>query len=197
MKPWMILYFPLLLYLLAVNNYLSPSTYDNVVYYEGAHSLATGIGYQIDEHPIVDWPPLLSAFLAIPMLLGLTEVIASKLVVLCFVCVGIGLIYQRLERDDRPFPLATTLLFTLTPTAFLWGTRVMTEWPFLTLALGFLTALDRLRWNRALSMDISRNAFARRCVIDKVRRRGLTPSSSRAGLALSILEGVLGMRLVA
>lgn len=135
---------PLLLCAAAINPYFLPGQYDDIVYYYGARSLAEHGTYQFEGKYIVDWPPVFSLVLAGPMLLGVGSVAATKAIVLVFVGAGLFLVRRLLEREGRADPLAVTVIFGLLPTAFLMGSRIMTEWPFITGSFLFLILLDRL-----------------------------------------------------
>lgn len=147
-----ILALPLLFYLLALNPYLAPDTYDNVVYFEGAQSLAHQGTYQSGGEWITDWPPMMSSLLALPMLLGFDSVWAAKVVVLVTVALGIFFAYRLLEQEERPLPLLSCFLCLITPVGFLWGGRVMTEWPYLCLSFLFLIGLGKLRRHYSLAL---------------------------------------------
>ncbi len=140
-----LLFLPLLLYGAALNPYFPPGTYDDIVFYYGARSLAEGGGFQFAGKYVVDWAPGLSALLAVPMALGFGSIWAAKLCIL--LCVGAGLLlaFRYLKAEGRPRPLITCTLFALLPTGFMMGTKIMTEWPFIALSflfLGLLRSLD-------------------------------------------------------
>lgn len=75
-------------YLLALNPYLGPATYDDVVYFLGAESLAKGEGYLYQGKLIGDWPPLFSTLLSLPMRFGFSSVWTAKLVVLTAILIS-------------------------------------------------------------------------------------------------------------
>lgn len=141
----LLLFLPLLLYGAAVNPYFPPGTYDDIVFYYGARSLAESGSFQFGGKYVVDWAPGLSVLLAVPMSLGFESVWAAKLCILLCVSAGLFLTFRYLRAEGRPRALVTCTLFALLPTGFMMGTGIMTEWPFIALSflfLGLLRSLD-------------------------------------------------------
>lgn len=138
---WVALTLPLLLYAAAVNPYLRPGVYDNVIYYYGALSLAQNGSFAYNGAYISDWGPVLSLLLATPMLFGLTGVWISKVMILLTVFLGCVAVYRCLRKEGRSYPLVTTVLFALSPVAYSSGTMVMKEWLYLAVSFLFLTLL--------------------------------------------------------
>ncbi len=142
------LFFPFLLYLLALNPYLEPSVYDDVIYLEGAKSIVTEGRYAYMGKIIRDWPPMMSICLAALYTMGFTSVLAAKIFVLSCVFVAMGLCYLILKQNQYEFPTLTYFTAMISPVLFLWGSRVMAEWPYFVFSLIFLFLLNRLENNR-------------------------------------------------
>lgn len=138
------LFLPIIPYLLALNPYLTPSTYDNIVYFEGARSIVESFTYSIDGIHIIGWPFGLSGLLAIPFSLGFDQVMIAKGLILCTALFSWQLIYQLLKEEKRPFPLLSTILFALSPFALQSGSRILSEYPFTLLSMLFLLLLSRI-----------------------------------------------------
>ncbi len=137
----LILTLPFLLYALGINPWFAPLTYDNILYWEGAKSLAYDGSYTLFGDTIRDWPPLFSFVLAIPMRLGIESLVLSKCLVLLSAFLAVQLSFSLLTRYDYPFPFLSALLFALLPSSLLWGTRLMSEWPYILLSLSLLYCL--------------------------------------------------------
>lgn len=153
--PLSLLTLPLLFYVLAINPYLAPSTYDNIIYYEGALSLFKTGKYYFFGEPIMDWPSLFSYMLAFVFRFSGTSLLACKILVLSFVFLSLFLCYNLLKLENRAFPLLSTLLLSLNTGYLIWGSRVMSDWPLLFFALLFLSLLYRLETQRSLLFAIS------------------------------------------
>lgn len=148
-----ILLLPLVLYVAALNPYFPPGNYDDLVYYSGAVSLADELSFKDEGRYIVDWPPGLSALVAIPFALGLESLWTAKILILFAAAAGLIAGWTLHRREGRPAPLVTFVLFALLPISFMMGTRLMTEWPYFFISALFLLALSRLRqhgWHTAL-----------------------------------------------
>jgi hypothetical protein len=150
---WAILLVPVL-YLLAINPWFMPDQHDDVLYFYGAKSIAEQGIFAMNDAVITDWPPGLSALISLGFHLGLGHVVAAKVLIVIFVMLGVVLIPRYLEGQGRSYPYVCTALTALFPISFMMGTRVLSEWPFLTLSVVFLLALERLRvapsWRWAL-----------------------------------------------
>lgn len=146
----LLLLLPALLYLLALNPYITPSTYDNIVYFEGAKSIVHHFSYSLDGLYIVGWPPALSALLAFPISLGFDSVLAAKVVILLMAVLSWQLIYQLLMEEKRPYPFLTTLLVAVSPFSLQSGSRILTEYPFLFVTFLFLLILPRIEKERSI-----------------------------------------------
>lgn len=153
-RVMLFLIIPFTLYLIGLNNFLAPETYDEVLYMEGAQSIAKGEGYRSMGEHIVDWPPLMSTYLSVPMMLGWTSVYVAKLQVLLLVIAAIIVLHHLLKQEKRPHPVLTCFLFLLLPASLIVGTRVMTEWPFLFLTFLFLVLLNRIAASRGIGWAI-------------------------------------------
>lgn len=143
------------LYGLALNPYLLPDTYDNVMYLVGARSIAEHGAFTFGGFRIADWPPGLSTLLAIPIALGFDGVVAAKLVILGTVILSLWASIHLLAQESRPHARLVTLAVAMLATAFLLGIRVMSEWPFTACSLGLLLVLHRMgasphRWRWAV-----------------------------------------------
>jgi hypothetical protein len=154
------------LYLLALNPYLGPSIYDDVIYRIGAESLVAGQGYTYDGKVIADWPPVFSILLATPIFLGFTSLWISKIVVLIFVGLSLFMVAKVFEIEDRENKVATYLLFAFSPVSFLCGSRLLSEWIFIFFVFLFLFALYQVNtktrawwgfwtWIAALSLALA------------------------------------------
>ncbi len=144
-RTLVVLLLPLLLYVAALNPYFPPDNYDDLVYYSGAVSLASDLSFKEEGIHIVDWPPVLSALVAIPFALGLESLWTAKICILFAAAAGLIAGWSLYRREGRPAPLLTFVLFALLPISFMMGTRLMTEWPYFLIAALFLIALSRLR----------------------------------------------------
>jgi len=140
-----VLLLPLVLYVAALNPYFPPDNYDDLVYYSGAVSLAEELSFKEEGIHIVDWPPVLSAVIAIPFALGLESLWTAKICILFAAAAGLIAGWWHYRREGRPAPLLTFVLFALLPISFMMGTRLMTEWPYFLVSALFLHALSRLR----------------------------------------------------
>lgn len=140
-----ILFLPLLFYVMGINPFLSPSSYDDVTYWEGANSLFYHHNYMINEEPIIDWPPGTSLLFSLPLLFGLKSFVWVKIVVVICVFFSALLAWKLLEKEKFPHAYISVFFFLLLPSSFLWGTRAMSEWPFTLWSLLFLFLLDKLR----------------------------------------------------
>lgn len=129
----------------ALNPFFLPGVYDNLVYFYGAVSLVEQGSIQFRGLPIVDWPPVVSVVLAIPILFGLESVVAAKVIIILCAAAGLLLARQLFQGEKRPFPVLTLVVFVLLPTSFLMGTRIMSEWPYFLASILFLYALHRMR----------------------------------------------------
>jgi hypothetical protein len=143
----MLVLLPLALYAAALNPFFLPATYDNIVYYFGGISLAEEGSYRFQGMHVVDWPPGVSALLAVPFSLGWKSVWAAKICILLVAAGGLLLGLRLLQNEKRPFPVLTLSLFALLPFSFLVGTRTMGEWPYFLASVAFLLALRKLRHN--------------------------------------------------
>lgn len=140
-----VLLLPLILYVAALNPYFPPDNYDDLVYYSGAVSLADELSFKEEGIHIVDWPPVVSALVAIPFALGLESLWTAKICILFAAAAGLIAGWWLYRREGRPAPLLTFVLFALLPISFMMGTRLMTEWPYFSVSALFLIALSRLR----------------------------------------------------
>jgi hypothetical protein len=171
-------------YLAAQNPYVAPSTFDDVVYLEGARSLATSFRYTFAGRPIAAWPPGFPAALAVPRLLGFGSIWAAKLVVLAFVAAAAALIHRHATRVGAMSParaLALTVLCLAAPTGFMWGTRVMSEWPFTALAFAFLLLLERVRLGRRPATALAAGGVLSAAIL--TRQIGVALAAAAAGQA--------------
>jgi hypothetical protein len=146
---WGVLAGTALVYALALNPYLLPETYDNVLYYASGRAIAETGAYTFGGWSVWDWPPGFPAMLAVPAALGWDSVLADKLVVFLSVGLGAVLALALLRREGRPWAKFSVAVALLVPTTFLQGTRVMSDWPFAALGFLFLYLLDRLDRPRA------------------------------------------------
>ena len=139
-------------YLLALNPYLGPATYDDVVYFLGAESLAKGEGYLYQGKLIGDWPPSSPLCFLCPCVSVSSSVWTAKLVVLTAILISFFAIYQLLERENREEKGLSFLLFALSPIGFIFGARVMSDWLFIALAYLFLLTLYQLDKQKQLGL---------------------------------------------
>ncbi len=158
---------PFTLYIIGLNPYVAPETYDDVVYLQGAASLANFDGYRSLGQPIVDWPPLLSVYLAIPMWLGLQSVWVAKLLILLTVALGMVMIYRYLDTLKRPHVVLICVLMLLLPNSLIWGTRVMTEWPYILLSFSFLFMLHKVNGRPYLSVIVLSGLLFAACLLTR------------------------------
>ena len=133
------------LYLLALNPWFMPDQHDDVLYYFGAISLLEDHAFNLNGLPITDWPPGMSAAIAISQAVLGASVVKAKLLILLFVAIGLWLLPRLLRQEGQPYPWACTALAGLFPISFMMGTRILSEWPFLTLTGLFFLLLERLR----------------------------------------------------
>ena len=140
-----LLLLPLILYIAALNPFFAPGSYDEILYYTGASSLAEDGTFKFREKFIADWPPATSVLLAIPFVLFGPSVLIAKICILLCAAAGLVLALRLFQNEQRPFPLLTLAVFALIPFSFSTGTRVLSEWPYLLASLLFLHALHRLR----------------------------------------------------
>lgn len=132
-----------LFYVLALNPYLGPGIFDDVVYLGGAESLAKGDGYYFNGQMIGDWPPFFSIILALPIYLGLPAIISAKIIVLIFVFLSLLIMNQLMLEEEWEYRIPVLLLFALAPTGLIWGSRIMSDWLFVCLVFTFLLLLKR------------------------------------------------------
>lgn len=140
-----VLLLPLVLYVAALNPYFPPDNYDDLVYYSGAVSLASELSFKEEGVHIVDWPPVLSALIAIPFALGLESLWTAKICVLLTAAAGLIAGCWLYRQEGRPAPVLAFVLFALLPVSFMMGTRLMTEWPYFLISALFLLTLHRVR----------------------------------------------------
>lgn len=147
MKFFRGLYFflPLFLYLLALNPYITPDTYDNVVYYEGARSFLSSGEYKVNNAYIVSWPPGVSLLLMIPFSLGFESVIAAKFVMIVLGFFSLFFFLLLMEKEKRAYPLLSCFLFALNPYTLQAFSRILSEAPFLFWSTLCLLTLSHLR----------------------------------------------------
>ena len=145
---YLLLFIPILLYIISLNSYLSPVTFDNVIYLEGAKSLLNDGTYTYMGKVIRDWPPVMSLSIVLFSSLGLSPIIAAKVFVLISVLIGMWFSFKVLEQESFDFPILSYFIFIISPTAFLWGTREMTEWPYMAFSMVFLFLLGKMEKNR-------------------------------------------------
>jgi hypothetical protein len=141
----LLLLLPLVLYAAALNPFFLPASYDDIVYYSGAVSLAEEGGFKFGGKYVVDWPPGFSALLSVPFRFGLESVWTAKVCVLFCAAAGLLLAWRLFLKERRPFPLLSITLFALLPVSFLMGTRIMSEWPYFAASMLFLHVLHKLR----------------------------------------------------
>jgi hypothetical protein len=135
---------PVLLYLMALNPHFAPSLYDDILYFFSARSLAETGRFMFDGKYVVDWAPGFPALIALPMLIGIGSVLASKIVVIACAALALPLGYRLLRAERWQHPLLCVLIGALLVESFLVGTRVMSEWPFMAVSFGFLLLLRRI-----------------------------------------------------
>jgi hypothetical protein len=143
-RIWLVL-LPIVLYAAALNPFFLPASYDDIIYHFGALSLAADGSFKFCGKYIVDWPPGLSALIAIPFRLGWQSVWTAKVCVLLCAATGLLCGFRLFQKEGRPFPALTFALFGLLPISFLMGTRTMSEWPYFLASILFLHVLRRLR----------------------------------------------------
>jgi hypothetical protein len=144
MKIKLFVIFTLVVILLGLNPYMEPNLYDNVTYYLGAQSLAHNGVYAMNGAPILDWPPLFSAILAIPMFFGFESLVISKLIVFLFVLLCLWVIthfFHILKREPALFFAGLTALL---PVGSLQPTMMFTEWPFVFFSTVFLLSIHQI-----------------------------------------------------
>lgn len=145
-----LLAFVVVLYLLGFNFYVPPNNGDDVVYYQGAVSLADGEGYKSQGLWIQDWPPVQSLLVAGTMFTtGNREYYVAKLVNLCSVVLALVLAHSLMKREGRRFPTLACLLIAVSPTSLLTGTGGQADFTFFALSMGYFLLLDRLGRTRS------------------------------------------------
>ncbi len=169
-----LLFLTLSLYLLALNPYLLPGIYDDIVYMAGAQSLALQGTYTYDGVQIADWPPLTSLLIATAYLFGCKELITLKSLMILFVVAGAFALYRLLTELNRPFAKWTLFLFLLTPSSLIWGTQVMSDWPYTAFSFVFLFFLHKLSISRRLSDALLACLFFSLCLFTRYFAIGLT-----------------------
>ena len=146
------------LYALALNPWFMPDQHDDVLYFYGATSIVDEGTYSLFGAAITDWPPGLSFLFSLLFRITGPCVIVAKCAILAFVALGLYLLPRFLRGQGRSYPVVCTALAALFPASFLMGTRVLSEWPFLTVTALFFLALDRLRktpsWRWALVVGV-------------------------------------------
>ncbi len=141
---------PVLLYVLALNPWFVPDQHDDVLYFFGAVSLVEGEGFALGGVPITDWPPVLSAAIALAMSALGPSVWVAKGLVLATVVAGIMLIVRTAKANAMPHPALVAGLTALLPVSLISGVSVLSEWPYLAASLAFLLALGKLESRRDL-----------------------------------------------
>ena len=141
-------------YALALNPYFIPGIYDDLLYHNAAASIARGDGFIYNGAFVFDWPPMFAWLLAGPHLVGIHSVLVSKLIVLVFVVLGLLAIFQALSREERPYPVLVCLLMAANPKSYQMGTRILSEWPFMTASFVFFALLARMRRERSPRLAI-------------------------------------------
>jgi hypothetical protein len=149
-----VLLLPVALYLAGVNAYALPDTFDNIVYLAGAKALVDTGAFTFGGWYVWDWPPGLSVVLGGVRLLGFDSIVAAKLVVVASVAFAIFSSRTILARGGWKAPVAASVIFALAPYAFLQGTRVMSDWPYLAASFAFFLALGELRERRTLALAV-------------------------------------------
>lgn len=146
-RRWQIavLLLPLLLYAAALNPFFPPGSYDEVLYYTGAASLAEEGAFKFRDLHISDWPPGFPALMAVPFYLAGPSVWVAKTCVLACAGVGLVLAFHLFQKERREFPLLTMVLFGLSSFGFSMGTRILSEWPYFLASMLFFLALLRAR----------------------------------------------------
>ena len=137
-------------HLLALNPYLFPQIYDNVVYYLGAQSIAEMSSFSFNGVPVVDWPPGFSLALALPFWLFGASVMAAKLFVFASLAVGLLLLWRLLAIEDRRHALLILGMFALLPATCKSSMQVMSELPYFAISVWVLLLIHRMRENRSL-----------------------------------------------
>lgn len=166
-KKQLLLFLPLIIYILALNPYIAPNTYDNIIYLEGAKSLVLEGKYAYQGKYIIDWPPLMSLLLSIPFFFGLYSVFLSKILVLICVAIGVWFSFKVLYQEEYKYPLLSCFMFVLSPTAFLWGTRIMTEWPYIAFSMIFLFLLGKMEKNRSTYLAVMAGLLFAICLLTR------------------------------
>ncbi len=136
---------PIIAYLLALNPYFLPETYDNAIFFQGAKAIAESGHFLWQGTYVVDWGPGLSGLLAIPIKLGFDSVLAAKFTIVVLILCGAILAHRLFIKEARPFPHLTLAITLLLPLSLLQGTRIMADWPYTTFAFLFLFLLQKLQ----------------------------------------------------
>jgi hypothetical protein len=130
------------LYGLAVTDIPRPDWSDGTIYLGAARGLASearyaDLGYAGECH-VTAYPPVTSLLLVPATFFG-RDVLASRLIVLACVFAAC-IVLWRYYRDEvgQSEALAFPLLVALLPEAFIWGTSIASEWPYLALSFQFL-----------------------------------------------------------
>lgn len=139
------LFLPIVLYALGINPYLAPSTYDEVVYWEGAKSIAYHGSYIVNGDYIVNTPPGLSLLLTIPLLLGFSSVAVGKIVIIICAAISMFLVLKILESENFPHYLLAIFFFFIVPSSFLGGIRLMSEWPYVMWTMLFFYLIRNMQ----------------------------------------------------
>lgn len=140
--------------ILAINPYFTPNYVDNIFYYHLGISLYETGSYEILNQKIVDWPPIFPFYLAGYFLLFGPSVIVGKIATLIAALAALLLLPQLLDQDNRPYPLATTFLFSLLPTSLIIGTMMMSDWLYMALSFLYLYLLNHLRTHKSIAMGV-------------------------------------------
>jgi 4-amino-4-deoxy-L-arabinose transferase-like glycosyltransferase len=142
---WLILFAVVALYSLGFNFYVPPNNGDDVIYYQGALSIAAGEGFKSQGTWIKDWPPIQSTIVAIAMLLtGSHEYYIAKIVNILAVFLSLLLAYRLMVNEQRQLPLISCLIIAVCPTSLLMGTGGQADFVFFALAMLFFLLLNRL-----------------------------------------------------
>lgn len=151
----LIVLLPCLLYLAALNPWFLPNQYDNLLYFHTAKAIASEGVFHFFGSTITDWPIGLPLLLAIPAALGLDSILLSKIIVVIFSAFALWQISLWYEAENRKWSLGLTCLLGLLPVAFLMGSRIMAEWPYLACSFLFLNQLNgvterNISWRRVI-----------------------------------------------
>ncbi|MCA9602379.1 MAG: hypothetical protein KC417_10160, partial [Myxococcales bacterium] len=143
-----LLFVPPVLYAAAITNYVLPDTFDNLIYLNGARAIHDTGEFTFGGWFVWDWPPGFAFLLSLAAGVGFGSVAAAKVVVCCLVSLAVAAAYRLLERGEWRHPLASAVIAALAPYAFLQGTRVMADWPYVAIAMAFLLVLGALDGKR-------------------------------------------------